>query len=210
MTNANHEKAFQPAPITLTGQHARLEPLELRHAADLFQAGNEPEMWAYMPIPMPSSVGAVEEMIRTAHAQAASAGPVPAAIPFAIIDVASGRAVGSTRYLDIQPAHRGLEIGWTWVGPEFRRTAVNTECKLLLLEHAFEAHGAIRVQLKTDSRNVRSQTAIARLGAQREGVLRNHMIVQGGHFRDSVYFSITADEWPGVKQGLLEKLGREG
>lgn len=129
-------------------------------------------------------------------------------IPFAIIDQASGRAVGSTSYLDVAPEHRRIEIGWTWLGAPARRTAVNTECKLLLLRHAFETLGCGRVQLKIDGRNLRSQTAIARLGAFREGVLRKHVILPDGFVRDTVMFSITADEWPGVRARLEDFLAR--
>ena len=111
-------------------------------------------------------------------------------IPFAIIERASGKAIGSTRYMDIRRNDRGLEIGWTWIGTAFQRTAMNTECKYLLLRHAFEELGAVRVQLKTDLRNVRSQRAIERLGAVREGVLRKHMVLWDGFIRDTVYYSV--------------------
>ncbi len=124
-------------------------------------------------------------------------------IPFAIVDRAIGRAVGSTRYLDIQPANRGIEIGWTWIGTAHQRTAINTECKFLLLRHAFETLGAIRVQLKTDLRNERSQRAMERIGAAREGVLRQNMLLWDGHRRDSVYYSVLVDEWPRVRERLL-------
>jgi RimJ/RimL family protein N-acetyltransferase len=134
-------------------------------------------------------------------------------VPFAIVEKsppgaigrAPGRAIGSTRYLDIRREHRGLEIGWTWLGRAWQRTAANTECKLLLLEHAFEALGALRVQLKTDARNLASQRAIERIGAVREGVLRAHMVVREGFVRDSVMYAVTAGEWPEVK-GKLEGL----
>jgi RimJ/RimL family protein N-acetyltransferase len=128
-------------------------------------------------------------------------------LPFAVVHLESGRAIGSTRYLDIQRQHRGLEIGGTWYGLAYQRTAVNTECKYLLLKHAFEGLGCIRVQLKTDLRNERSQRAIERIGAVREGVLRNHMLLPDGHFRHSVFYSIIASEWPAVKARLEEKLG---
>ena len=121
---------------------------------------------------------------------------------FVVIHLETGRAVGSTRYMDIQPQHRGLEIGGTWYAREHQRTGVNTECKYLLLRHAFEVLGCIRVQLKTDSRNEPSQRAIERIGAAREGVLRNHMIMPDGHFRHSVYYSIVDSEWPQVKARL--------
>jgi RimJ/RimL family protein N-acetyltransferase len=129
-------------------------------------------------------------------------------LPFVAIHLESGRVAGATRYLNIMPHDRGLEIGGTWYGPEFQRTPVNTECKYLLLRHAFEALGSIRVQLKTDLRNERSQKAIERLGAVREGVLRNHMILPDGHIRHSVFYSILDTEWPEVKNRLEEMMNR--
>jgi RimJ/RimL family protein N-acetyltransferase len=129
-------------------------------------------------------------------------------MPFAVIDLTSGCVAGCTRYLEIRPAHWSLEIGGTWYGAPYRRTRVNTESKYLLLEHAFERLKCIRVQIKTDSRNERSQRAIERLGAKKEGVLRNHMILPDGHVRHSVYYSIVASEWPYVKARLLEMLSR--
>ena len=130
------------------------------------------------------------------------------AFPFAIIDRASGTLVGSTRYYDISQTNRSLEIGSTWLTPRAWRTAVNTECKYLLLKHCFESLGTIRVQLKTDSRNLRSQKAIERLGASKEGILRNHMILPNGYIRDSVYYSIIEQEWPAIKGRLEGMLGR--
>jgi RimJ/RimL family protein N-acetyltransferase len=127
-------------------------------------------------------------------------------LPFAVIHLATGRVAGATRYMDIRPEHRGLEIGGTWYGTDFQRTAVNTECKYLLLRHAFEVLGCIRVQLKTDSRNERSQRAIERIGAVREGVLRNHMIMPDGVYRHSVYYSVLDAEWAGVKRRLEQML----
>lgn len=128
-------------------------------------------------------------------------------IPFAVIHLASGRVAGATRYMELRPAHRGVEIGGTWYGADFRRTAVNTECKYLLLRHAFEVMGCIRVQFKTDLRNERSQRAIERVGAVKEGILRNHMILPDGTYRHSVYYSVLDSEWPAVKVRLEEKLG---
>ena len=127
-------------------------------------------------------------------------------LPFVAVELKSGRVAGATRYLNIMPNDRGLEIGGTWYGSEFQRTAVNTECKYLLLRHAFEALGCIRVQFKADARNARSLRAIERLGAVREGMLRKHYILQDGGYRDSVYFSILDREWPKVKERLEEML----
>jgi len=129
-------------------------------------------------------------------------------LPFAVVYQATGRAIGASRYLDIQRAHRSVEIGGSWYGRAFQRTAVNTESKYLLLRHAFDDLGCIRVQLKTDGRNERSQRAIERLGAVREGVLRHSMIMPDGHIRDSIYYSILAEEWPGVKAKLEAMLAR--
>ena len=129
-------------------------------------------------------------------------------LPFAVIHLASGRVAGATRYMEIRPAHRGLEIGGTWYGMEFQHTAVNTECKYLLLRYAFETLGMIRVQFKADLRNERSRHAIERIGAKQEGILRNHYILPDGVIRDSVFYSIVESEWPGVKERLEQMLHR--
>lgn len=196
---------FDPRPITLVGDHVRLEPLGLYHARDLFEAARGEGIWDYLPVATPANTSEMETFVREAL-QLRDAGT---SVPFAIIAAAEGVAVGSTRYLDIQPANRGLEIGWTWLGTDYQRTSVNTECKLLLLAHAFEALGAIRVQLKTDALNLRSQAAIERIGAKKEGVLRNHMIVQEGRYRDSVFYSIVESDWPQVRETLRRMLGKD-
>ena len=197
-------RPFDPGPVTLEGVHVRLEPLARRHAGDLFEVGTDESIWAYMPRPVLKSVQDTQTMIGQALEVAAGG----TQIPFAIIDRRSGRAVGSTRYLDIRRPDRGIEIGWTWLGAAFQRTALNTEGKLLLLTHAFEDQGAVRVQLKTDLRNERSQRAIERLGAVREGVLRKHIILWDGFIRDTVYYSILDSEWPEVKRRLEHLLQR--
>jgi RimJ/RimL family protein N-acetyltransferase len=188
----------KPEPTTLEGVHVRLEPLAALHAPDLFVAAQDDALWRYMPIPRPESQAEVERMI----ADALAAQDTGEQLAFAIVERRSGRAVGSTRYLDIRGTHRGLEIGWTWITPAWQRSAVNTECKRLLLAHAFESLGCLRVQLKTDLRNLRSQAAIERLGAKKEGVLRKHCVLWDGHVRDTVMYSITDGEWPAVKQRL--------
>jgi RimJ/RimL family protein N-acetyltransferase len=188
--------------MNLEGQHARLEPLAALHAPDLFAAAQDDSVWLYMPIPRPRAPADMERMID----DALSAQDRGEQLPFAILERASGRAIGSTRYLDLRLAHRGLEIGWTWITPAFQRSAINTECKLLLLTHAFETLGCLRVQLKTDARNLRSQAAIERLGATKEGVLRKHYVLWDGYVRDSVMYSITDGEWPRVKQRLSASL----
>jgi RimJ/RimL family protein N-acetyltransferase len=130
------------------------------------------------------------------------------ALPFAVIDRSTGRAVGSTRFGNFEPAHRRVEIGWTWLGTPWQRTAFNTESKYLLLTHAFETLGVNRVEFKTDALNEQSRKAILRLGAVEEGVMRRHMVARNGRVRDSVYYSIIAGEWPDVKTHLLRLLGR--
>jgi len=189
---------MQAQPVTLEGRHARLEPLAALHAPDLLLAAQDDEIWRYMPIARPRALVDLERMI----ADALAAQERGTELPFAILDQASGRAIGSTRYLDLRLAHRGLEIGWTWITPAHQRSAINTECKLLLLAHAFEALGCLRVQLKTDLRNLRSQAAIERLGAKKEGVLRKHYVYWDGYVRDTVMYSITDAEWPEVKRRL--------
>jgi N-acetyltransferase len=189
-------------PITLAGSYIRLEPLSLEHVADLAAVGCDDSIWEYMvygKVRTQADMRAwVEEML---NKQSRGAD-----LPFAVIHIESGRAVGATRYMEIEPQHRRLEIGGTWYGRDYQRTRVNTECKYLLCAHAFEKLGCIRVQLKTDSRNERSQRAIERLGAVKEGILRNHMITPEGVIRHSVYYSIIDAEWPAVKGDLLKKL----
>jgi RimJ/RimL family protein N-acetyltransferase len=187
-------------PITLEGRWACLEPLSERHTADLVEAAQDDEIWRYMPAELKTEEQ-IQAWIAAAHAQQATG----AQLPFAIVDRAAGRAIGSTRYLNITPSDRGLEIGWTWLARSAWRTPVNTECKFLLLRHAFESLGCIRVQLKTDQRNERSRRAIERIGGQFEGILRNHMILHYG-VRSSAYYSIIEAEWPEVKARLVTRL----
>jgi len=193
-------------PVVLMGQYVRMEPLSISHAPEIFEAAKDPGIWRYIPKqPRPFADEAEARAWIDTALRDAGAGREQ---PFAIIHRDSGRVAGSTRYMDIHPAHRGLEIGYTWIAPEFQRTPINTECKLLLFSHAFEDLGAIRVCLKTDSRNDRSQRAIERLGAVREGVWRNHYILADGYRRDSVYYSVIDSEWPRVKSRLLGFLER--
>ena len=188
-------------PITLTGKFVRLEPMSETHVPGLTAAGaGNMEIWKHM---LYGDIQTETDMLGWVHDILARPD-----LPFVVIRLETGRVVGATRYLNIMPEHRGLEIGGTWYGAEFQRTAVNTECKYLLLGYAFETLGCIRVQLKTDSRNERSQRAIERIGAKREGVLRNHMILPDGRYRDSVYYSVIDREWPDVKARLEEKLNQ--
>lgn len=195
---------FAPVPVTLVGRHVRLEPLAPHHAAELFEAGRDRSIWDHMTIPPFESLADAERFIESAVEEQR----LGRHVPFATIDAARGRVVGSTRYLDLQRPHRGLEIGFTWMSPEAQRTGINTEAKLLLLRHAFEELGAIRVCLKTDSRNERSQKAIERIGGRREGTLRSHMVLYSGYVRDTVYFSILEREWPEVREKLERLLAR--
>ncbi|MEK7784147.1 MAG: GNAT family N-acetyltransferase, partial [Chloroflexota bacterium] len=173
-------------PVTLVGRWTRLEPLTESHDEDLFAVGQLPEIWAYLWRGPLTSVDDTRQWIQGALRDAADGSQ----LPFAIVNSETGRAVGSTRYLDIARADRRLEIGWTWLGQDFWLTPLNTDCKYLLLRHAFEMLGCLRVQLKTDSRNTRSQRAIERLGAVKEGVLRKHMILRlkEDYQRDTVMY----------------------
>ena len=195
---------MDPRPVTLEGRHVRLEPLTLAHAPALLAALAEDEsIWQWMSIEPPLSLEAMEAHVASAlEAQASGS-----TIAFVQISLADGRVCGATRYLNISRSDRGLEIGWTWIGKRWQRTAINTEAKFLLLKHAFEALGAARVQLKTDARNLQSQAAIARIGGVREGVLRKYQKTRGDFLRDTVMFSVVADEWPAVKERLAAKLG---
>jgi RimJ/RimL family protein N-acetyltransferase len=185
-------------PITLTGKHVRLEPMTEAHAKGLAEIGVGQNFWDFM---LYGRIETEEDMLNWVR-DILSRAEKGTDLPFTVIHLASGRVAGATRYLNIMPKDRGLEIGGTWYGLEFQRTPVNTECKYLLLSHAFEDLKCIRVQLKTDLRNERSQKAIERIGAKREGVLRNHMILPDGRYRDSVFYSILDTEWAQVKINL--------
>lgn len=183
---------------TLIGTHVRLIPLEVSHAPDLLAASRDPAVWAYLPSAQPQTCAEMEAWVQDALAEQAQGN----CLPFAIIDEDTQKVVGSTRFMEIIPAHRQAEIGWTWLTPAVWRTCVNTECKYLLLSQAFDSWKLLRVQFKTDARNERSQRAIERIGGVREGVLRRHRILHDGFVRDSVYYSIIADEWPSVQTRL--------
>jgi RimJ/RimL family protein N-acetyltransferase len=190
-------------PVTLAGRHVRLEPLTQAHHPALCAIGLDPEQWELIPY----RVTTPEEM--AAYIQSAlDAQAAGTALPFTTVHAPSGQVIGSTRYMNIDRPHRRVEIGATWIAKPWRRTAVNTEAKYLMLRHAFETLGSIRVELKTDSLNQRSRNAIRRIGATEEGTLRQHMVTWSGRLRDSVYFSILDSEWPRVKQDLEEKLSR--
>ena len=188
-------------PITLTGTHIRLEPMRPAHAAALLDAGRAAEIWEWMPT-RPVNETTMEGWLTKAM-QAESQGRE---YPFVVSLIQSGRLVGSTRYLDVQEDDRTAEIGWTWYTPDTWGGVVNPEAKYLLMRHAFDDWGAIRVALKTDVRNLHSQAAIKKLGAKYEGLLRNQRIRPDGSYRDTVVFSITDREWPAVKSRLERRI----
>lgn len=191
-----------PERVTLTGPHVRLEPIGERHRDHLLAAAAEdPVTFRYMGTDL--SIGSEAWPGYLADALR------PDFVTWATVLTSTGRAIGSSRFGDISPADGRLEIGWTWIAPSQQRTAANTEAKLLQLTYAFETLGATRVALKTDARNERSQRAIERIGGVREGVLRHHLRLPDGHLRDTVYYSILADEWPAARARLEERLASD-
>ena len=200
----------QPAPIrvepvTLTGRAARLEPLGSEHLDGLAEIGLDPVLWRWIPFPVRTKDDLrryIEEALRDREAGRAMA--------FVTVEQATNRPIGSTRYGNIDLGNRRLEIGWTWVAPPWQRSAINTEAKLLMLEHAFERLGANRVEFKTDSLNTQSRNALLGIGAIEEGTLRNHMVTESGRLRHSVYFSVIAPEWPLVRERLERRLAEGG
>lgn len=188
-------------PVVLEGRHVRLEPLREDHLAGLAAVGLDPDLWRWIPTP----VRTFEEMagyIATALREQGQG----VSLPFALVERRTGRPIGSTRFGNIDRTHHRVEIGWTWVALEWQRTAINTEAKYLLLRHAFETLGCMRVELKTDSLNERSRAAILRIGAREEGIFRNHMITASGRIRHTVYFSILDSEWLAAKARLEARL----
>jgi RimJ/RimL family protein N-acetyltransferase len=184
-------------PVTLEGLHVRLEPLSLTHLAGLSEVGLDETLLELTESYAPTPDG-LRAYIDAALEQQAEG----TALPFAVIGKTEARPIGSTRYGNIDRGHRRVEIGWTWYGRRWQRTAVNTECKYLLLRHAFETLGCIRVEFKTDALNERSRRALLRIGAREEGIFRHHMLMPSGRIRDTVYYSIIDDDWPAVKQHL--------
>jgi RimJ/RimL family protein N-acetyltransferase len=190
-------------PVVLQGQHVRLEPLAPHHHEGLCAAGLAPEIWRWIPfqITTPDQMRAYIEAGLGDQERGVS-------LPFATLDAATGSVIGSTRFMNIDVPNLHVEIGSTWLAPARQRTAANTEAKYLMLGYAFDKLGCIRVELKTDALNEKSRAAILRIGAKQEGIFRNHVICHNGRIRDSVYFSITREEWPDVRARLEEKLGR--
>lgn len=191
--------------MTLDGEVVCLVPLEIRHVDALCEVGFDAEIWRWMPKGVRDR-GSMQAWVEEALT-AQSAG---SAIPFATTLCKTGEVIGSTRFMNIDPAHRRAEIGATWITPGWQRSRVNTEAKYLMLRYAFEEQQWRRVEFKTSSKNTRSRAAILRLGAAEEGTFRKHMIQEDGSNRDTVYFSIVDDEWPAVKARLEFALERGG
>jgi N-acetyltransferase len=192
------------APVTLEGMLVRLEPLSMDHLQDLAEFAFNQEIWRWMTDRIQNEAD-LRSYIQTA-VNAAAAGTARA---WATRSLADGRVIGSTRFADIQPANRTLEIGWTWLHPAYQRTGINVEAKYLQLRHAFEVLGIRRVAFKTHHHNLKSQTAIQALGAKHEGIFRNHVIMPDGSTRHSYWYSIIAEEWPEVKANLERRLQRQ-
>jgi RimJ/RimL family protein N-acetyltransferase len=190
-------------PLVLEGRRVRLEPLSLDHLDDLCEVGLDEDLWLWAPEPIQTREDMLAYINEALREQAATT-----ALPFVIVDKALGKPAGSTRFGSIDLDNRRVEIGWTWIGGDWQRTFVNTETKYIMLCHAFETLKCIRVELKTDSLNLRSRAAIKRIGAKEEGTLRNHMTMVSGRLRHTVYYSILDSEWPRVKSLIETKLGR--
>ena len=193
----------------LEGRIVRLEPLARRHEEGLFEAARDERIWAWMPYPAGDGSyypAASREAFRPWMDEALARSEAGIEAAFATVDAETGEPIGSTRFLALRPEHRGVEIGWTWLAPSRWRTGANVEAKLLMLGHAFDRLGCVRVELKTDSRNERSRDAMAALPARFEGIFRKHMLVRGGRRRDSAYYSIIDDEWPQVRTNLERRL----
>jgi RimJ/RimL family protein N-acetyltransferase len=190
-------------PITLSNPFVRLVPLTLAHVPALARVGLDPLLWSWIPAPM-SSDYEMRAWVETALDEQGRG----LALPFVILDAASGEVIGSTRYANIDARNRRLEIGWTWLARSHQRSAANTSAKRLLLAHAFDDLGTMRVELKTDALNQQSRNAIARIGGVQEGIFRKHLITASGRVRDTVYFSILDTEWPAVRRTLDERLAQ--
>ncbi|NNG16740.1 MAG: GNAT family N-acetyltransferase [Gemmatimonadales bacterium] len=189
-------------PVTLEGSTVRLEPLALLHLAPLSEVAFDEALWRYSPTPPVRNPAELRDYIQSALSEAASG----LALPFATVHRSDTRVVGSTRFGNYVPEHRRVEIGWTWLARPWQRSEVNTEAKYLMLGYAFDVLECIRVEFKTDDRNEQSLRALARLGAVEEGRFRNHMITAGGEVRHTVWFSITAEEWPAIRRRLEDAM----
>jgi RimJ/RimL family protein N-acetyltransferase len=190
-------------PVTLKGRLVRLEPLSLEHVSGLADVALDPAIWQWT-IARPTTEADLRAWVEAALAGRDSGNE----LAFATIDQATGRPIGSSRYMNVVLEHRRVEIGWTWVAPAWQRTGANREAKLLMLGHAFETLGCRRVEFKTDSLNEPSRNALLGIGAQFEGIFRNHMVMPGGRMRHSAWYSVIDDEWPAVRAGLERSLAR--
>ncbi len=186
----------------LEGGLVRLEPLAEHHEDGLYEVAGDERIWRWMP----HNAAESRESFRLWFADALAKSESGAEAAFVTLDAETGEPIGSSRYLALRPEHRGLEIGWTWLTPSRWKTGANIEAKLLMLEHAFESLGCLRVEFKTDARNQRSRNAMEALPAQFEGIFRKHMLVRDGELRDSAYYSIINDEWPETKANLNRRL----
>lgn len=187
---------------TLSGTIVRLEPLEMHHADDLFEASRDARVWRWLPIVRPETRADWDEWMAAALERTAAG----LELAFATVTQGTGAAIGSTRYLALRPEHGSLEIGWTWITPTAWGTGANTEAKLLQLAYAFDVLGCRRVEFKTDALNERANPALAGLPAEFEGIHRKHMLVRGGENRDSAWYSIVDDDWPSVRDELRRRL----
>lgn len=194
---------MQVEPVILDGTFVRMEPLSLGHVPGLTEVGTDPELWRWT-----KDLIRNEEEMRAYVSVPLAWQAAGTALPFATVEKASGRVVGCTRMFDIDRDNRTLEIGYTWVAPPWQRTVINTDAKYVMLKHAFETMGCIRVQLKTDSLNNKSRNAMLRIGCKEEGTFHNHMIMREGRYRHTVFFAILENEWPTVKRDLEQKLSR--
>jgi RimJ/RimL family protein N-acetyltransferase len=191
-------------PLVLEGAHVRLEPLLESHHAALCEVAFDPDLWRVNVY----SIASAEELAASIRGNLAAQAQCTT-LPFVTVERAGQRVIGATRFMNIDAANRRLEIGGTWIARPWQRSAINTEAKYLMLRHAFEELGCVRVELKTDALNTRSRNAILRIGAKEEGTLRRHMVTWSGRIRDTVYFSILDSEWPRVKADLEAKLRRD-
>jgi RimJ/RimL family protein N-acetyltransferase len=190
-------------PVTLSGAHATLEPLAPAHAAELARAAADGELWRLWYTSVPRPEGVAQEIARRLGLQQAGS-----MLPFSVREHASGELVGMTTYMNVDAANRRVEIGSTWYAARVQRSALNTECKLMLLRHAFDELGCVAVEFRTHFMNRQSRQAIERLGAKLDGVLRSHMLLPNGTLRDTAVYSVIAAEWPAVRTNLEWQLAR--
>jgi RimJ/RimL family protein N-acetyltransferase len=196
--------SFADLTPIIQGRTVRIEPLRAEHEAGLWAAAADPRIWRWMPLDPTGS----EEAFHAWMAEALERAAAGLDAPFCVLG-AGGEALGSTRYLALRPEHRGLEIGWTWMSPAAWGTAANAEAKLLLMEHAFERLGCMRVEFKTDALNERSRAALEAIGARFEGIHRRHMLVRAGELRDSAWYSVIDSDWPATKAALAARVARK-